>query len=494
MKSYLLYVIILKFIVTYQIEKGDVLIAEEFINYINKSPSPWHAVDATINALKKSGFVELKLDQIWQLRRQGKYFLTKSKSTLLAFIIGGKYINGNGFSIIAAHTDSPSLRVKPISKKTNKNYVQLGIQTYGSGMWYSWFDRDLTLAGIITSQKNSSIQFNLFNANKPILKIPTIATHLHSYQKEFSINNEFHLVPILSLKLEDKETNETSNHQNSLTSSSDSIKKTLNQKYFSDGHDRNLMEFIANTLNLTSPHQILDMDLCLADTQPATLGGLNDEFIFAPRLDNLFGSFTAFKGFLESLKGSSSLKHETNVRVLALFDHEEVGSRSNQGAGSSFTKSVLRRLATSPLSSLGDETNSDGGYDDAFERAIEKSFLISSDQAHAVHPNYVEAHESNHQVKLDEGLVIKYDGDQRYSTTALTASVLRLIAQAKNIPLQAFINRNDERGGSTIGPILSSLLGVRTIDVGAPQLSMHSIRETCATVSVSQAIRLYKVF
>nr|XP_022343582.1 aspartyl aminopeptidase-like [Crassostrea virginica] len=442
--------------------------AKQFLNFVNKSPSPFHAVQEVKDVLLASGFKELSETEPWSIKPLDKCFLTRNHSTIIAFAVGGKFRPGNGFSIVGAHTDSPCLKVKPQSKLDKSGFQMVGVQCYGGGIWHTWFDRDLTIAGRVIVKNGDKLEHKLVNVEKPILKIPNICIHLmRDHNEKFSPNKESHLVPVLATTV-----------QAELSQSVGEKNKSGPQEE-KDKHQPLLVNLICNKLKI-QPEQMRDFELCLADTQPAAIGGVLDEFIFSPRLDNLLNAYCATTALVESCEGEG-LAADPNVRLVCLFDNEEVGSQSAQGAASTLQELVLRRLSA-------------GGTSTAFEEAIPKSYMISADQAHAVHPNYPEKHEENHKIGLHKGVAIKFNANQRYATTAITAAILREIARIEQCPLQEIVVKNDMACGSTIGPIMSAKLGIPTVDIGGPQLSMHSIREMCCTSSVLQTSKLLKAF
>ncbi|PVD35715.1 hypothetical protein C0Q70_02678 [Pomacea canaliculata] len=429
------------------------LAANDFVSFINRSPSPFHAVDEIKRKLLAHGFVELLDRDSWSVKPLQKYFVTKNQSTIIAFAVGGKYQPGNGFSIVGAHTDSPCLKVKPVSGKVRNGFCQVGVECYGGGIWSTWFDRDLTVAGRVIVKEGDNLAHRLVNIERPILRIPHLAIHLQrEINESFGPNKENHLLNTL-------------------------LKMQLSGMQASK-HSPLLIKLLCETLEVL-PNQLRDFELCLADTQPATIGGALEEFIFSPRLDNLLNAYCACQGLLDSLS-DGSLETDPNVRMISLFDNEEVGSTSAQGADSTFQELVLRRIGVG------------SGCPTAFEESISKSFMISADQAHALHPNYSEKHESNHQPSFHGGIVIKFNANQRYATTAITSAIVREVAERVGVPLQDFVVRNDSTCGSTIGPIMSAKLGMATVDVGAPQLAMHSIREMGDTTSVVHATNLFR--
>lgn len=455
--------------------------AQELVDFLNASPTPFHAVQESKNRLLKAGYQQLSERASWTLEAGGRYFFTRNYSTIVAFAVGKKYVPGNGFLIIGAHTDSPCPKLKPTTKVIKSGFLEVGVSTYGGGLWHTWFDRDLTVAGrVVLKRKNgekSSYSHELVRVEQPIMRIPTLAIHLdRGVNDGFKVNTQTHLAPVLASIIK-AETNKPAG-SNSTEEDTSPSKCNGNQ---SDDHHPLLLQLLANEL-ACKPDEIVDFDIQVCDTQPSIIGGALKEFIFSGRLDNLCSSFCSLKALIDS---SSDLAEEVGIRMVALFDHEEVGSQSAQGAGSPVLVDALRRIT----SHFG-ESSAEG----LLERAIQKSFLVSADMAHCLHPNYPEKHEENHQPKMHRGLVIKDNANQRYATNAITSFIFREIAKLRNLPTQNFVVRNDVACGSTIGPILASGIGIRTVDVGAPQLSMHSIREMCGVDDVGYSYNHFKAF
>eukprot|EP00850_Spirogloea_muscicola_P020724 SM000224S07112 [mRNA] locus=s224:131391:135338:- [translate_table: standard] len=461
----------------------------------------------------------------WGLQHGGRYFFTRGGSSLVAFAVGGRYEAGDGFYMIGAHTDSPCPKLKPISKTyrvsriyigclefalgrnavqaSKAGFLQVGVQTYGGGLWHTWFDRDLGVAGKVLVRRQTSkgveyISHELVKIGRPILRIPTLAIHLDRTLNEtgFKVNTQTHLAPVLatSIKAElDKVT------QVGAVPVIEDRQPAGESKEAAMPHHPVLLQAIAAELQCDVA-DICDFELQLCDVQPAALGGVLGEFVFSGRLDNLCMSFCSLKALIDSVKEPGSLEHELHVRLVALFDHEEVGSASAQGAGSPLLQDTLQRVTASFIESApakGREVAHALNLDPSsalYNTAVQNSFLVSADMAHCLHPNYVDKHEEAHQPKLHKGLVIKTNANQRYATNAVTSFSFREIGRLHNIPCQDFVVRNDMGCGSTIGPILASGMGVKTVDVGAPQLSMHSVREMCGVDDVAYAYLHFRAF
>ena len=425
--------------------------------------------------------------------------MTRNGTSIAAIAIGRDWFPGRSFSMIGAHTDSPCLRIKPISKKKSEGFLQVGVETYGGGLWHTWFDRDLSLAGrvMVKSQNSVGADTMLVHIKKPILRIPTLAIHLDR-QEKFEFNKETQLLPIAGLV--STELNKKSSQMGTSTDENDEEKEAPFSplKSMKDRHHPYIVELIAEHIS-KDPEAIIDFELVLYDTQKSCLGGLKDEFIFSARLDNLTMSYCSIMGLVNSLAEDTTQTNST-TRIAALFDHEEIGSRTTQGADSNFLPSVLQRLSSLENKPWGKFNPT------AYDQALATSFLISADMAHSIHPNYASKYEADHHPEMNKGTVIKVNANARYATNSVGIVCLQDAARrakktsfsssvAENgVPLQLFVVRNDSPCGSTIGPMLSAALGTRTIDVGNAQLSMHSIRETAGTFDLENSVNLFDSF
>ncbi len=422
--------------------------ADALIAFLNASPTPFHAVETAIAQLDALGAVALDEKQVWSrdLLQPGKIvYVVRNQSSLVALRIPTHpSATDLAFRIVAAHTDSPCLKLKPRALEGTANYRQWGIEVYGGVLYNSWLDRDLGLAGRVTGIGESPLRSQLVRMHDKPLRIPQLAIHLDRSVNETGLilNPQRHLTPVLGLS----------------SSTSRSLEGWL-------------MESMGSTLdNLT-------FDLHLYDTTQASYGGLDDEFLYSGRLDNLAMSHAALEAF-SRVAPSVSL-----IQVAALFDNEEVGSTSAQGANSNLISAVLERC----LLALG-KTREEA-------MAIQaRSHLISADMAHALHPNYPERHEPNHYPLINQGPVIKGNVNQRYATNDETSALFRGWCRRAGVPVQDFVNRTDLACGTTIGPHVAAALGIPTVDVGNPMLSMHSAREMCGSEDHGMMIRVLGEF
>jgi aspartyl aminopeptidase len=456
------------------------------------------------------------------LRPGGKYYLTRNTSTIVAFAIGNGWKPGNPVGMVGAHTDSPCLRIKPVSRRSGEGFMQVGCEAYGGGMWHTWFDRDLGVAGrLMVKNKDGNVEQKLVRINKPVCRIPNLAVHFGG-SVPFEFNKEAQLFPItglVSAELNRTGRTQEETRKDEFETERDSSFEPL--KTPTQRHHPYLVTLLAENAGV-EPSAIVDFECVLYDTQPACIGGLNDEFVFSARLDNLGMTYCAVEGLIQSLESPSALSADSTIRLIACFDHEEIGSTSAQGADSSMLPGILRRLSCLPSSSSAsseqsyDKISSNGSAsgDDtstAHEQTLATSFLVSADMAHSVNPNYAAKYESEHKPHMNAGTVIKINANVRYATNSPGIVMLQECArrakpasfqlpgskaarEGKGVPLQMFVVRNDMPCGSTIGPMLSAALGARTIDVGNPQLAMHSIRETCGTHDVEHGVNLFDSF
>jgi aspartyl aminopeptidase len=417
--------------------------------------------------------------------------------------------------MVGAHTDSPALRIKPVSKRQSEGFLQVAVETYGGGLWHTWFDRDLSIAGrAMVKTKSGEIESRLVKIDRPILRIPTLAIHLER-QEKFEFNKERQLFPIAGLVAAELNRQGKSSEKDI----AEALKETdLNAESFAplkaatERHHPYIVDLVAEHAEC-SPSDIQDFEMILYDTQKSCLGGLNSELVFSARLDNLMMSYCALEGLIHSLSDSATLSTDQTIRLVALFDHEEIGSRSAQGADSNLLPAIIRRLSLLPGYGAGSDSSYDKVEDDdiatAYEQTLSTSFLVSADMAHSIHPNYADKYEAQHRPEMNAGVVIKVNANVRYATNAPGIVLLQEAAKrakkasytipgsassTTGVPLQLFVVRNDSPCGSTIGPMLSAALGARTIDVGNPQLSMHSCRETGGAYDVEHAINLFESF
>jgi aspartyl aminopeptidase len=426
--------------------------AASLISYLDASPTPFHAAAESARLLREAGFVALSEQDAWELAPGMRAYVVRADSSLVAFVCGEKPPADAGFLIIGAHTDSPNLRIKPSPDVSRHGYRQLAVEAYGGVLLTTWLDRDLSLAGRVSvSDGRDAPRTLLVDLARPLLRIPNLAIHLNRNVNSdgLVLNAQAHLAPILGLLSEDGES---------------------------------LRELLASELGArgtpSKPEAILGWDLSLYDVQGATVSGVNGEFIQSARLDNLASCFAAVTALARAPRGIAA------TRAIALYDHEEVGSRSAQGAASPFLRQLLERI-----------TYAGGERDpEAFARAIARSFLISADMAHAIHPNYADRHEPNHAPLLGGGPVLKSNVNQSYATDGVSAARFVQLCQQVDVPLQHYVVRSDLPCGSTIGPITAGQIGLSTVDIGNPLLSMHSIREMTGTRDVGYLARVLEAF
>ena len=404
------------------------------LDFLAASPTPFHAVESMLKIFTEHDFKHLKEQDAWNLE-PGKYVVTRNDSSIIAFVLASDkndVIARSGIRMVGAHTDSPALRVKPNPDIEKKGYLNLGVEVYGGVLLNPWFDRDLSLAGRITyTDDTQTICSTLINFETPIASIPSLAIHLdREANSSKTVNPQTDLPPLL------------------MKQSKTSTLKTFNQV---------LQRQLKQSKDISSD-KILGYELSFYDTQKPAIVGLEQEFINSARLDNLLSCYVGMKALVES-DGSQFC-------LLVCNDHEEVGSASAEGAEGPFLESVLERTIPDAETRF---------------RAIAASMLISTDNAHGIHPNFSDKHDANHGPILNEGPVIKINTNQRYATNSETAGFYQHLCEKNNIPCQTFVVRTDMGCGSTIGPITAKKIGVKTIDVGVPTFAMHSIREMAGT-------------
>ncbi|KAI3434924.1 hypothetical protein D9Q98_002978 [Chlorella vulgaris] len=461
---------------------ADQKIATDMLSFLNAGLTEFHAVDAAVQRLKAAGFTELSERQGWEVQRGGRYFFTRNSSTLVAFAVGQKYEPGNGFMMVGAHTDSPCFKLKPVSKSFKSGYGMVNCEPYGGLLHHTWFDRDLTVAGRVLVKQGDRMVHKLVSVPKPILRIPMLAIHLQRDLSTagFNPNKQTQCTPLLATSISKKLSAAPAGDG---VAPAAAVAAAAGDQGLAARHHPLLLRLLSKELGC-EVDDIVDFELNVIDTQAGVVGGGEDEFIFCGRLDNLCMSYCCLQALVDTCANAEALADETGVRAIALFDNEEVGSDSAQGAGSP----VMRDCITRVTQLLAE------GAEGAVQRAMRNSFLISADMAHALHPNYADKHDPELAPRLGSGLVLKHNVNQRYATNAVSATLFREVCRRAGVPTAEFAVRSDMACGSTIGPILAAGLGVRTVDIGVPQLAMHSIREMCMVSDAANGLRAFTAF
>ena len=418
------------------------------LNMLDSSPVNFLAVDYAARRLEANGFTRVELGNMPQLQPGAGYYMTKNGSALFAFRVGTGSAT-EGFKLICAHTDSPGFRIKPSPEMYSEGgMIRLNTEVYGGPILYTWFDRPLSIAGRVILRGQSPLRpiTRLLHVKRPLLLIPHIAIHFNRQVNDGNpLNRQRDMMPVLG---------------------------------FINGHferDNLLLRIIAEELNVDAG-DILDFDLSLYDVMPATLCGLNNEFVSCGRQDDLLMAFAGLEAMLAG-------KPSSMTQVLALFDNEETGNVTKQGSASP----VLRNLLDTIILNRGGKPGDLYG-------AVENSFMISADMAHALHPNYPDKHDPTNHPVMGGGPVIKFNANQKYVTDADSAAVFAEICRKAGVPFQYFVNRSDMAGGGTLGNTLTTQLPMRGVDIGNPMWGMHSVRETSALVDTEYTIKAFTQF
>lgn len=412
----------------------------DLLHFIGQSPSIFHAVHHIKTALIYAGFTEIREEDPWHVKQGGKYVVTRNGSALMAFTIPED--DGKAFHVTVAHGDSPTFKIKENPELKDKNYIRLNVEGYGGMMMSSWLDRPLSVAGRLFVKEKDYIIPKLVALDGTVLLIPSVAIHMDrtvNQGKSWSIQTD--LLPL----------------------------------YGTAHCETPFMSLVANAAGVDEK-QIIAHDLFLYNRTPGILWGAEKEFISSPKLDDLHSAFASFRGFTMG-------KKEKNISLYALFDNEEVGSGTAQGAGSTFLTNTIHRIAFA-LGKNYDET----------EAMIAKSFMISADNGHAIHPNHSEYADPINAPILNGGVVIKFNAQQRYATNGYTAAIFRNICEKANVPVQNFTNHSDNPGGSTLGNISTTKIAIPTVDIGLAQLAMHSAYETAGSYDTEYLTKAIAAF
>ena len=424
-------------------------LALELVDFLYDSPSACHGVKATQKILNENGFVEIKETDKWDLQAKGKYYVIKNDSALIAFEVGTGDIEETGFRLIGAHTDVPGFRIKPNPQMISEGkYVKLNTEVYGGPILHTWYDRPLSIAGKVSLKGSSPLkpETRLVNINKPLLIIPSLAIHMNREVNEgYKINRQVDTLPLLGL---------------------------INDKLEKEDY---LMNIISEELQVNK-EDILNFELGLYEYERGSLIGMNEELISSGRFDDLWMVFAGIKALVDSRENAAT-------KVMICIDNEEIGSLTAEGANSTLLNNILERIA------LGLGKDREGYY-----RTLANSIMISADLAHAVHPNLGDKHDPTNRPVLEGGPVLKIAASGSYSTDSFNGAVFAGVCEAAGVPFQKFVNRSDVRGGTTIGPVTAANLTIPVIDMGAPVLGMHSIRELASVKDNYYTVKAFTEF
>ena len=414
--------------------------AQSLIDFIGKCPSPFHVIKMTADSLAAAGFTELSETKSWQLEKGGKYFIRRAGSSLIAFCLpDGDF---SAFQLIASHTDSPVFKVKESPEMASEGLVTLNVEKYGGMLISPWFDRPLSVAGRVCVRTAEGVESRLVNIDRDLLMLPSLAIHM------------------------DRQANEGHAYK---------VQKEIRPIFGEEEAKGRFRELIAEAAGCSS-EDLISQDLILYSRTPGRLWGADEEFFSAPRIDDLMCVYASTQAFLDSRTGSA-------VKALCLFDNEEVGSLTKQGASSMFLSDTLRRISL--FCGKGEEEHM---------AAVNAGFMISADNGHAVHPNYPEKADPTNRPVMNGGVLIKYNAAQKYTTDAVSAGIFKEICRREEIPEQTYVNHSDVPGGSTLGNLSNAHVSLNTIDIGAAQLAMHSPYETAGVRDVTYLYRAMKAF
>ena len=414
---------------------------QELFDFIQQSPSCFHVIENVKKQLTEQGFEELCENKNWQIKEGGKYFVTRNLSSVIAFKVPTK--DFKSFHIVASHSDSPTFKIKDHPEQMVKGkYVQLNTERYGGMIYSTWFDRPLSIAGRALVKTETGVATKLLNIDRDLLVIPNLAVHMdRTVNDGMKYNPQVNLLPL-----------------------------------YGDAASKDTFNKLVAEACGTAEENIISTDLFLYNRTAPTVWGAHNEYMSCAKLDDLECAFSSLKAFL---KGENS----QSVSVCAIFDNEEVGSSTKQGANSTFMYDVLHRI-----------NENLGRTEEQYHTAVASSFMLSADNAHALHPNHPAISDPTNPVYLNEGIVIKHNANQKYTTDAVSSAIFQKMCEEKNVPYQHFVNRSDVAGGSTLGNIANTHVSLNTVDIGMAQLAMHSSYETAGVLDLDYMIAGMEAF